>query len=451
VRTLVYIFILSLSLLVSACNGSRKYFKAAEKLEKQGLVQEAAEYYLEALQRKATNVDARIKLREIGQKHISNLSSEFFRNFNTQQTEASMATFERLKEFNSRCTALNVQLDYPKSYDEDYQKCVDEFLQKNYNQAYLMVNQKKYYDAIGYINKIDKYNPAYKNTRQLEIVAVCEPLYQSAITNLEAKNYGSALQLLSQIKAKSETYKDLPDLLELASAQGTKSFILFTPSPANVDLDRQIQTYLFDNFSEVAQRDFKTAVVLNNTPFQAAPNSADFNTGANVDLVEAIRKASGADYFYFFDILNRKEYNSGINKVGGRGYEEVVTRINDTTTRTEYRPFDYNIVKSSRSFSYDYRYKLVNAYTNQVVASQTQNIKAGDAVEYNEFARRFTGNINTVFPYNPQQVAPIARYSPKNFRNGFTARSDLKSIEDLKTDVLNQTVRFFSNASALMK
>ncbi len=35
-------------LAIAGCTGSRRYLKAAERLEKQGLVNEAADYYLEA-------------------------------------------------------------------------------------------------------------------------------------------------------------------------------------------------------------------------------------------------------------------------------------------------------------------------------------------------------------------------------------------------------------------
>jgi hypothetical protein len=298
---------------------------------------------------------------------------------------------------------------------------------------------------------VEKYNPSYKNTRQLEIIATCEPLYQNAINNLETKNYGAALGLLSSIKVKTENYKDTKDLLELASEQQSRTFILFEPKPALGEAERQIQDYLYENFSETAQKSFNSVKIINNTPFQNAPSTTDLNNSTNIDLIQAIRKATGADYFYVFDVANKREYNSGLTKTTARGFEEVITRVNDTTTTTEYKPFDYNVVKSSRSFSYDFKYKLINAYTNQVVSSQTQPVKASDAVEYNEFARKFSGNINTLFPYNPQKLAPLARYNPKAWRNSFSGRSELKSFDDLKTDVLNQTVRLFSNSASIMK
>ncbi|MDI1353853.1 MAG: hypothetical protein PSX36_02965 [bacterium] len=446
-----YIIILFCAAVLLSCSGSRKYFKVAERLEKQGLVNEAAEYYLEALQRKPTSAQARIKLKEVGQKHVSNMASEFFRNFNTQQLDASLESYEKMKDFYTKANAINVTLDYPRAYDEDYQKAVEMYCSKNYSMGYLLVNQKKYSEALTYIRKVEKYNSNYKSTKQLSTIAFCEPLYQSAINNLQSKNYSAALNLLAEVKGKSEDYKDSRDLLELSTSQQQRSFILFEPKPSGDQALQQIQEFLYTNFSQAAQQKFNNVQIINNSPFQNAPSSTDLNNSNNLDLVQAIRKATGADYFYVFDVSNKREYNSGNSKTGARGFEEVVTRINDTTTKTEYKPFDYYVVKSSRSYSYDFKYKIINAYSNQFVASQLQNMKAADAVEYNEFARRFTGNINSLYPYNPPTLSPIARYNPKNWRNQFSARSDLKSFEDLKTDVLNQNIKIFVSSAYNMK
>ena len=83
---------------------------------------------------------------------------------------------------------------------------------------------------------------------------------------------------------------------------------------------------------------------------------------------------------------------------------------------TEYKPVDYAIVKASRAYSFMYSYKLINSYSNQIISSQSQIIQAQDAIEYNEFARTYSGNINTLYPYNPDQTLPTARYNPSNWR-----------------------------------
>ena len=440
------IFGLVVFLLLSACTGSKQAFKAAERLEKQGLVNEAAGHYLESLQRKPTNVDARVKLTSVGQKYVTNLSSDFFRNYNTQQLEASLESFEKLKDFTSKSAALNVVLDYPKSYEDDYQKAVETYCSKNYNQAYTLVNQKKYSDAIMFINYVKKYNPNYKTTQQLEITSHCEPLYQSAIISLENKNYAAALTTLSRIKSKTENYKDFKELYDLSVAQQTKEFILIQPKPSTVNSEKEIEDYLFNNFTKTAGQKLSYIVLINNTPFDQTTGSSDlWNNNNNIDLIQAIRKATGADYFYTYDVSNKIEYSPDRSKTNYTAYNQIKTVKSPTLTITEYQPISYNLVKASCSYSYDYKYKIINALTNQIVSSQTQNSSSKDALEYNEFVRKFDGSISTLFPYNPDQTAILAQYNPKTWRDMFSARTTLKSFDDLKNETNNKTIDYFIN------
>lgn len=441
------IFILILILFLCGCNGSKKSFKVAERLEKKGLVNEAANYYLESLQKKPTYVDARVKLKNVGQKHVSNLSSDFFRSVNTQQLESSLESFEKLKDFTSKTAALNVVLDYPKSYDDDYQNAIETYCSKNYNLAYNMVNQRKYTDALTYITKIKNYNPNYKTTQQLEITSVCEPLYQSAIISLENKNYAGALISLSRIKSTTENYKDYKELYDLSSAKQLKSFILIQPKNAIDNSERENEEYLFNNFTQVATQKISNIKLINNTPFEETTGSTDLlSNNTNIDLIQAIRKATGADFFYTYDVANKKEFNNGPTKSTYVAYNEVKTRKNDTLVITEYHPLNYNLVKGSRTYSYDFKYKIINAFSNQIVSSQTQNLNSQDSFEYNEFAKTFNGNINSIYPYNPQQTAVMAQYNPRNWRGKFTAKNTLKSFDDLKDETNTKAINFFTNS-----
>ena len=419
-------------------------------MEKMGLVNEAAEFYYQSLQRKPTNVDARIKLKEVGQKYVSNLSSEFFRNLNTNQTESTLQSYERLKDFTDRTALLSVTLDYPKTYEEDYRKTVETYCSRNYHQAYLLVNQKKYNEALPYISKVNRYNKAYKNIAQLYIIATCEPLYQSAVNNLENKNYSSAVQALSGISQKTEDYKDYRELLQMATAQNTKNFILFEPKSSGA-LARSIEEVLYNNFNQASADKLSNVKVINNTPFQQTRETFDFTKSANIDLIQAIRKATGADYFYFFSVANAKEFDSGLSRSKKTGYQETRTRKNDTLVLVEYTPFNYTAVKGSRNISFDFTYRIVNAHTSQMTASQTKLMQSGDEVEYQEFQNAFKGNINSLYPYNPKQTAPTAQFNPKSWRNQFSARNTLKSFEDLRKDVYDQSDRFFMNSATVMK
>ena len=421
-----------------ACTGTKKYFKAAEKLEKQGLVNEAAEFYLEALQRKPTNVDARIKLKEVGQKHVSFMSSEFFRNYNTNQFEASIDNFEKLKSFAGRTEALNVSLNYPTAYEDDYKKAIDKYCAKNYDIGAELVKQKKYNESLPYLNKVNKYKPEFKKTKELKTTAICEPQYQTAITFIEGKNYGQAFKILNSIHGTTSSYKDSKELYELCAAQQAKNLLLFQPKTSSYPV---IIDYLFNNFSQTAMQKFTHIEVINNSPFVYLPGNDIEN---NVDLIQGIRKASGADFFYVFDVTNKRSQVVGPSKVNSKCFQKVTYRKNDTLIVTDYKPTDYYQIKSKRTYSYDFKYKLVNALTNQIVSFQSLTVSKADEIEYNEFAGSPKGGLDDYFPYNPQVTTPLYQYNPKSWRMLFTANKVVKTEQELETLVNQEAIKLFT-------
>lgn len=445
IKTLKYIFILIAFLAVS-CSGSKKYFKAAEKLEKQGLVSEAAQYYYESLERKRNNTDARLKLKDVGQKHINNLSSEFFRQYNTQQYEQSIETFDEIKSFTSKSRNLSVDLNYPSAYQDDYAKSLEYYLSKNYNEASNNVNLSKFDLALKNISKIKKYDSNYKNTSELEVISNCEPLYIIAVRSLESKNYKSAQNELSKINTISSSYKDSKELLELTNELLKQTFLIFQPKNS---AEKEIEDKLYNSFIELSYQNNGKVKLLNNTPFLYMPNSGDPSNAGNIDLIQAIKKATGADFFYVFDVANKKEVDAPLTRGSAYCFEKIVTK-KDTVFITEYRQQLYNQVKGKRTYSYDLIYKVIDANTNQVITSQTRDCSGIDQIDYYEFAgKNIYGankfNINNYFPYNPSVTLPINQYNPSTWRGGFSNRKDLKPFSDLKSLADNNALNVFSS------
>ena len=62
-----------------SCNGSKAYTKKANKLADAGIYKEAVEYYIQALDKNRSNVDAQIGLRKSGQEVMSNYQSKKYK------------------------------------------------------------------------------------------------------------------------------------------------------------------------------------------------------------------------------------------------------------------------------------------------------------------------------------------------------------------------------------
>jgi hypothetical protein len=449
-KFLINIILLIFFCVFVSCTGSKKYFKAAEKLEEQGLVSDAAEYYYVSLDRKRNNTDARIKLKEVGQKYVNSLASSFFREYNTQQYEKSIETFEQLKTFTNKTSLLNVDLNYPQSYQDDYNKALAYYLNKNYQEASNLINQNNFDLALKFITKIKKYDSNYRKIKEFELTATCEPLYLMAVKDLESKNYANAQIHLNSINLISSSYKDAKELLELTTDLLKKSFIIFQPQNSS---EKEIEENLLNSFIELSYQYSNKIKLINNSPFLFMPGAGDISNAGNIDLIQAIRKATGADYFYVYDVSNKKEVETPPTKVSSICYEKFTVK-KDTLFVTEYKPMTYNQVKAKRTYSYDFKYKVIDALTHQVLSARNENNMTSDNIDYYEFvklARNITGGytpsyiVSNYFPYNPLLTNPVNQYNPSAWRAGFSNRKELKSFSSLKNETDKKVISLFTN------
>jgi hypothetical protein len=183
------------------------------------------------------------------------------------------------------------------------------------------------------------------------------------------------------------------------------------------------------------------------------PGAGDISNAGNIDLIQAIRKATGADYFYVYDVSNKKEVETPPTKVSSICYEKFTVK-KDTLFVTEYKPMTYNQVKAKRTYSYDFKYKVIDALTHQVLSARNENNMTSDNIDYYEFvkpARNITGGytpsyiVSNYFPYNPLLTNPVNQYNPSAWRAGFSNRKELKSISSLKNETDKKVISLFTN------
>jgi hypothetical protein len=435
--------IVLLFVILISCSGSKKYFKAAEKLEKQGLVNEAAEFYLESLKRNIKNTDARIKLKEVGQKYMDFLSSQFFREFTTNDYESSINTFEKLLDFKDRAGALGVELSYPSAYKEDYQTAVDNYVEENYNKGLSIYKQKKYKECLPYFEKVKKYRPEYKKLQTYYVTANCEPLYQSLILDIQNKNYQKALQTINQIYKVTNNYKDVKEIENICKSSLTKKVLLFKPNLTNpyikLTFDKDLTTQLLNN-------------LLNNNNSEYIQLKEDNTFGIfyfdaiekNHDLLRAIAKATGSDYFLSVVANNKKIYSPSPQTKKLEAYQEYLTK--QITQEGEqlvkqYKPVPYNNVKIQKNFSFDLNYKIIQTKNLQNIVSQNIPIQINDQKEYNEFIYKPEADIRYYYPYNPVTTPPHSQYNPKSWRDLFFVSKELKSDAQLQKEAIDQAIQ----------
>lgn len=428
--------------LISSCTGSKRYFKAAEKLEKQGLVNEAAEFYLESLKRNTNNTNARIKLKEVGQKYMNFLSSQFFREFSTNEYENAIHTFEKLSEFKDKASALGVELTYPTAYKENYQTAIDNYVEENYSKGVNIYKQKKYKEALPYFEKVKQYRPAYKKIQTYYITSSCEPFYQSIVSDVQNNNFQKALQNIQNIYKITSTYKDVKEIEEVCISSLSKNMLVFKPNvfgQFKINIDKELTTQFLN-----------TLLNTTNSPYIKVKEDNTlgifyFDAIHQPDLLRAIAKATNSDYF-FSAIINNKQVYSPSPKIRQlTAYQEFVVKAGETYVK-EYKPVLYNNVKIQKSFSFDLTYKIVQTQNMQTLVTQSIPIHATDQKEYNKFVDKPSAHIKYFFPYNPAVTPLLQQYNPQAWRELFFVNTQLKSNEELKQEALQQSLQIVQNS-----
>lgn len=433
------IIILALLGLFFSCTGSKRYFKAAEKLEKQGLVNEAAEFYLESLKRNYKNTQARIKLKEVGQKYVDFLSSQFFREFSTNDYNSAIQTFEKILDFKERSSALGIELSYPTAYKDDYETAIDNYVEENYNKGLTIFKQKKYKEALPYFEKVKKYRPEYKKLQTYYITAACEPIYQSIVIDIQNKNYQKALQNIQQLYKITNIYKDVKDIEEVCIAALTKTMLVFKPNQTDPSfklyIDQALTTKLLNEIINSPTPNYFR--IKEDNTFAIFHYSAIEN---KPDLLRAIAKATNADYFFSAFINNTKLNTPSPQTKSLKAYQQITKKVGDNLI-TEYIEVPYNNVKLQKTFSFDLNYKIVQTQNLQTIVTKNITIQADQQKEYNEFVYKPNADIRNFYPYNPLTTPIFAQYNPKAWRELFFVSKEMKSDDELKQEALNKALQ----------
>ena len=102
-----------LAVLLLSCSGTKKMTKKAVAFEQQGMYSEASAYYLLALERKNTNIDAAIGLKRIGQLVMDDYLTDFFKFHTAKDSKASIYSYLKALDWQKNARMYNVSLEIP--------------------------------------------------------------------------------------------------------------------------------------------------------------------------------------------------------------------------------------------------------------------------------------------------------------------------------------------------
>ncbi|MEZ4755824.1 MAG: CsgG/HfaB family protein [Flavobacteriales bacterium] len=440
-RPLHHIPVFLLLTALVACSGSKSFSKKAGKLDEAGLFAEAADMYLQAVQRNRKNVDAKIGLKKTGQMLLDDKLSDFFQNMAMGNNKAqAVASYLDAKRYQDLVGRLGVVLDIPDHYRTDFERVKGEHLVDLYDQGQALMAKQDFRAAELVFAQIAKLEPNYKDASSLQAVAYLEPLYRAGVMDLQAGRYRKAYEELGRVLEKDPAYKDASTLQQEALSKGqyTVAVLPFTSNSKRTDITARVQAMAMTALMDTKDPFLK---VVDRENIDRILEEQRLSLSGVVDEQTAVRVGNliGAQAVLMGNVIDVREEAGQLRRSTKDGFESYrVQQINKETGEkyfiTKYKAVRYAEFYQENKVTLSFSYRLVSLETGEVLATQLVERTAQDHMYY----ASYEGNAQQLMPARNGQV-DLADRARRDLRALLSAPREVKSVAALSTDVVRTT------------
>src|SRR6056297_635613 len=185
-----FLLFLSIALIAFSC-ASKRYARKAEEFENAGLYQDAAEYYYRSVSKNEKNVEAKLGLRENGQKVLEEKLSVFNTSHKNSNHQEAVHAYLEAEGYYNKVKAVGVELSIPRKYENYYEESEKIYLEKRYAEGVNELERENYDKAYRVFDEIRSIDASYKDVDEKFIVARYQPLYERGNDQLENGLYRS--------------------------------------------------------------------------------------------------------------------------------------------------------------------------------------------------------------------------------------------------------------------
>lgn len=448
-RTLLLLLVCITSQLFFACSGSKSYSKKAIKLQEQGLNDEAAEFFLIALQRNPKNVDAKIGLKQTGQIQIENTLTSFYKSYSVANHKESVYLYKKAKDYHSRYSRF-VSLDFPSYYDAYYKEMLDVYLNKRYQEAEDLVYEERFKEANEIFNEILNLDPEYKDVKSQSLQTEVEPIYRKGLNLFDNQKYRGCYNSMEKVLRLMPNYKDAIDYKERSLENGKVNIAVMEFTNIQSRYAMVTQSMQSNVVSGLASLHDPFLVVIDRTNMNTLIAEQKINVEKAAMGQSAIQTGEllGANMLVTGKVINYTPRIGKVNMYKRQGFEQYRVKVKNTDNdkyhwENRYRRVVYWEYQGSSSVFIEVQYQIVSAQTGQVLKSNTIKKEVRDQVNY----INFKGNKRNLYSgkYSTKgggYVKTDQIYTTGSSRRNFVtkvnaSKTTLKSEAQLRSEAVN--------------
>lgn len=414
--------------------------REGDKSREQGRNEDASTYYYNALLRKPKNARAKEGLAVSAQQVLNEKFSSFNKLVVENNVDEAMKTYKNAERYSKTASSVGVQLRWPTEYDEVYEDIRAEYIGKLYDEALLMMNDKRYEQAEKQFERIAGLDSNYRGITVLRLNTVLEPLYQTGMNQLGQGKYKLAYQTFSKIVQQDDAYKDARERKDEALNKATTTVGIL---PVKNLADSTSSVAVLDDLinERMMQHSFAYVKVLSGKDFiQNLESRGWSNIGETGKAAEA-GKNLGLKYVLLV-LVKRIEYaQTPLTTEQKNAYEAFSENILNPYTGTysaitKFRKVTYDDTYEQRSYTLHIDYQLISSADGKVVTGNSISPVLKD--EQHQLV--YKGNINNVY-----QELPSGNYLPpvnQEWRDLFTnVKRDPLTRSQLANEANRQAAR----------
>jgi len=377
---------LVLFILVS-CTGTKKMTKRALAFEQQGMYTEAANYFLEALRRKSTNIDAAMGLKRTGQLVLDDLLAAFFKSHTSKAYKTSVYTYLKAENYKSSAAVFKVSLEVPSYYPGYYKEDLAFYLAAIYDDAMSCLDKEEFDKGLSYLDEILKLDATYKDVAELKTYARLEPVYRKANLALETKKFRSAYYLFG----KTISYKDSDELkaYALKEAQYPIAMLPFENATTTANIHKSFESQFLNLFVKDKNPFIK---IIDRVHIETVLNEQELGLSGLVDSQTAAKAGDlfGAKALLVGRLVSYDAKFSAPKATKKKGWGSYKQKKYNAATKeydlvTKYSKVKYNLFQGISYVNLTIEYKLISTETGEILATNLFTDKREDNVRYIEF------------------------------------------------------------------
>lgn len=446
-KTLILLFVI---VFLTACNVSKSLTKKGDKLADAGIHAEAVQYYIQALNRDRSTVEAQIGIRKSGNEVMSDYQSKFFKEYNNYSFHSAVYTYLEMEKFESRLKRFNADVTIPSQTTADFKIAKKKYLEAQFAKANQLMANEQFESAEYIFLEIKKIEPNYKgqDLEKLMEISKLEPPYRAGNKYLDLNKNRAAYFSFEKVTEINVNYKDSKFKLEEALDLAKYPIAIL-----------KFKNYTYDRgAAEKVSANMVNTLLGNKGPFLKILDRTNMDKVLNEQYLSMNGWVEGNGAVKTGALLGAKAVLSGkllsVNKVQKapqvkreKAYRKRTVKVYNPETkkndiRYEYDKVYYNNYKGYNEVVVSFQYILVSSESGEILLTGIEKGVIRSQVDYNAYTGNYKqlipGNWNVKFQDSPSDKMYNTRRQIKAFQIGFESEQNITPVSILKEDAFRK-------------